>query len=565
MQDVIYEKLVFDFIRNNKALLSVYMIVIIFTWPAEAILLSRKYSDLVTVLRQKVNINKIFNFGDNIKEGNIFGVLSLILFIWIGLIIFYRIKYTLEQKIFPIYMSHIRHTLVNNILKSNSNDYKDIKTGEYIAIINELTHVFLGIVEKLTGKYLPLIVGVIFISIYYLIIHPYVGISFITLSIIRSLFNYHEGMNYAKSCAIRDKSYFDLNEHINDTFNNSLNIHLNNTLKYEEKKGKKMNDKYDLEQEEEMRVRKNIIWKSNIMSVICFLIIIVIAYYLYVKKKISLALLLTIAFIEIKLVGTFIEFDSLNLQFFQRFGTIIATQDFLYKILSDNDSKGKKCTTDKSSINIQNMSFRYNNKSPYIFQNMNLKVNSRERIGLIGRSGSGKSTLMKLLLGLHKITSGKIMIGDCNIEKIANEKLRDKVVYINQKTQLFNESILKNIKYGNDSLTEEEVSNYLKKHKLDIVYSGLEKGIHTNAGVNGSKLSLGMQKITIILRGIFKKGNIVILDEPLAGLDKKTKEKVILIINSIPRSKTVIVVTHDTEILSHLDKVYKLDELHKKM
>lgn len=70
-----------------------------------------------------------------------------------------------------------------------------------------------------------------------------------------------------------------------------------------------------------------------------------------------------------------------------------------------------------------------------------------------------------------------------------------------------------------------------------------------------------MQKVTMILRGIFKENDIIILDEPLTGLDDKTKAKIIKIIDSIPRTKTIIVVTHDDEILSHLDKVYKLHEL----
>jgi len=252
------------------------------------------------------------------------------------------------------------------------------------------------------------------------------------------------------------------------------------------------------------------------------------------------------------------------LQFFQRFGTVIATNDFLQEILSNSDEKAKTCNTTKAGINVKNMSFRYDDKSPYIFKDMNLHVKPGERVGLIGRSGSGKTTLMKVLLGLHKYTSGKITIGDCNINNMSNDKLRENVVYINQKTQLFNQSVLKNIQYGNDHLSEETILKYLKKHNLEVVFSGLGKGIYSSAGVNGSMLSLGMQKVTMILRGVFKKGNILIFDEPLAGLDKKTKEKVIQIINSISRSKTIIVVTHDNEILSYLDKVYKLEDLHKK-
>ena len=70
-----------------------------------------------------------------------------------------------------------------------------------------------------------------------------------------------------------------------------------------------------------------------------------------------------------------------------------------------------------------------------------------------------------------------------------------------------------------------------------------------------------MQKITILLRGIFKTGDIMIFDEPLTGLDAKTKNKVIQMIDNINSQKTVIVITHDDEILSRMDEVYNLKDL----
>lgn len=564
MNDIIFKKLITDFTLQNKSLVSLYIIVIIFTWPTEALLLSNQYSNLVTSLKTKSNFNNIFQFKKNIKEQNVFGIITLILIIWLGLIVFYRIKYSMEQKLFPLYMSYIRQQLVEGILQSNSNNFKDIKSGEYISIINELTHVFLGMTEKISNKFLPLFLGLIGISMYYLFVHPYMGISFLTFSIIRVLNTYYHGMNYARSCAVRDKSYFALNEHINDTFNNSMNIHLNNAMNYEKRKNKKISDKYDDEQEEEMRVRKEITWKSNTLTILFFLITILLAYYLYTKRKISMGVLLTIAFIEIKLVGTFVDFDSVSLSFFQKFGTIIATEKFLKEIFANVDETNKKCNMGSGSLSVKNMSFRYNDKSPPVFKDLNLNISSGERVGIIGRSGSGKTTLMKILLGLHVHNEGSISVGGCNIKKIKTDELRDNIAYINQKTQLFNESVVKNIQYGNKGLTESQIINFLEKYGLTSIYSGLKKGINSNAGVNGSLLSLGMQKVTIILRGIFKSSNIVIFDEPLAGLDENTRGKIIKVINDIPKTKTIIVVTHDPEILSHLDNVYKLDELHKR-
>ncbi len=565
MNNLIFNKLVTDFILSNKQFMIYYIIIITCTWPAEAVVLSRLYSNMITNLKKRINFNKIFDIVDNIKDNNLFGSLSLILITWLSLIIFYRLKYTMEQKLFPKYMSFIRETLFNNILESNSRDFKDIKSGEYIAIINELTHVFLNLLQMVSNKFLPIFIGLILINCYYFYLNFNIGITFFILSLIRIIHSFCKGINYSISCAERDKSYFKLNEHFNDTFNNSMNIHLNNAMNYEKKKGRKINERYDIDQEEEMKIRTSITWVSNIITILFFSIMILLSFFLYNKKIISLATLITIAFIEIKLIGQFIDFDSVSLGFFQKLGTIIATKKFLYNILKNDDNTKQKCNMKSGSININNMSFKYNKDSPYVFKNLNLNIKSGDKIGLLGRSGSGKTTLMKILLKLHEHTNGEILIGGCNINKINTAKLRDKITYINQKTLLFNNSVIKNIQYGNSNLSEEEIIKFLKKYKLYEIYNKLPDGINTKAGVNGSLLSLGMQKITMIVRGLFKNGDIFIFDEPLAGLDETTRKKIINVINDIDDNKTIIVVTHDPEILSHLNNVYKLDELHNNL
>lgn len=266
--------------------------------------------------------------------------------------------------------------------------------------------------------------------------------------------------------------------------------------------------------------------------------------------------------IEIKIIGRFIHFDETSLHFFSKIGTVITSKSFLDKILKNIKSTDKNCKIKNNSILINDLVYKYNAKSDPIFNKLNLNIPSGQRVALVGTSGSGKSTLMKLLVKLHKPTSGTIKIGNCNIEDINTEYLRDKITYVNQRTNLFNDTIINNIKYGNKSASDTEIQNFINEYKLDKIYSKLNNGIQTNAGVNGSKLSLGMQKITIILRGLFRNSDIVIFDEPLAGLDKETKEKVIDVINDIPKETTVLIVTHDPEILSHMDVVYPLKELH---
>ena len=191
---------------------------------------------------------------------------------------------------------------------------------------------------------------------------------------------------------------------------------------------------------------------------------------------------------------------------------------------------------------------------------MNLKIKGGASIGVMGRSGSGKTTLMKMLVGLYKPEDGVITIDGTDINTLNVDYLRENVNYVNQNTKLFEETVLYNMKYGND-ITEDNIIEKLKKYKLDSVFDDLPDGVNANAGLNGGNLSGGMQKITILMRGILKKGNIIILDEPLAGLDKNTISRVIEMILQETADKTLIVITHDQAILPHLDRVVDINSL----
>jgi ABC-type bacteriocin/lantibiotic exporter with double-glycine peptidase domain len=180
----------------------------------------------------------------------------------------------------------------------------------------------------------------------------------------------------------------------------------------------------------------------------------------------------------------------------------------------------------------------------------------------VGRAGSGKTTLMRILVGLHKPNSGSVIVGSQDISKISKKDLRDQVNYVNQRTAMFNGDVVFNMKYANNK-SEKEITALLEKYKLTSVFSKLEKGIHNDVGVNGGQLSGGMQKVTMLVRGICRSGNIVIFDEPLASLDEHTGEKVMNMILTECKNKTLIIITHDKKILPYMDRVININEHQK--
>lgn len=202
---------------------------------------------------------------------------------------------------------------------------------------------------------------------------------------------------------------------------------------------------------------------------------------------------------------------------------------------------------DNLDINIQKLYFMYPRGNNQIFNNFNFKIKANKINILLGPSGSGKSTLAKILLKLYPYNNGSISFGTYELRNINPMMLRDKIYYCNQKTILFNKSILYNIQYGNQA-SNALIEKYLKDYQLIDIFKQINYNLNYLCGINASNLSLGMQKIIIILRAICKKDkDIFIFDEPLSGLDKISRQKVVKLITQQLKGKTIFIITHDID------------------
>jgi len=187
-----------------------------------------------------------------------------------------------------------------------------------------------------------------------------------------------------------------------------------------------------------------------------------------------------------------------------------------------------------------------------ILDNFSLSVKKGERLTIFARSGSGKSTMMKLLLAFYKPQNGSILLDGQNINDISPSEIREKINYINQRTLLFQDTILGNMKYGNNK-TDQEIIDVLKKYNLLSVFSKTSdpNSLQTQVIRNGTNISMGMQKVIFIVRGLLKEGVVVnILDEPLTSIDPSTRQNILNFINDYARDNTLIIISHDKEVQS---------------
>ncbi len=210
-------------------------------------------------------------------------------------------------------------------------------------------------------------------------------------------------------------------------------------------------------------------------------------------------------------------------------------------------------------IEIKNLNYKYPNRSVTL-KNINLTIKKNDIIGIIGKTGSGKSTLVKILMGLIDPSEGQINIDGQEIKK-EKYKWQNTFAYVPQNFHILDNSILDNVIFGHqyNEINKNLLINALKFASLDNFVNELPEKINTQVGPNGKKLSGGQAQRLGIARAIYQNRDIMIFDESTNSLDHKTEKEILDKIYNLRGSKTVIIITHNKDLLVKCDKIYNIE------
>ena len=172
------------------------------------------------------------------------------------------------------------------------------------------------------------------------------------------------------------------------------------------------------------------------------------------------------------------------------------------------------------NIDIRGLKFRYDEDMPYIFNNLNLRINAGDYVALVGPSGCGKSTLVRLMLGFEQAESGSIFFDEHNLDDINKPSLRRYCISIClQDGQLVEGTIRDNILFGNGSYSDEDVWEAAKNAALDKDIEAMPRGLDTPISADGQGVSGGQRQRILIARALIRKPKIFFLDEATSALD----------------------------------------------
>ena len=235
----------------------------------------------------------------------------------------------------------------------------------------------------------------------------------------------------------------------------------------------------------------------------------------------------------------------------------------IVKELRNKKELYKKIFTKKiaiNSINLKNVSYKYIKDQQNILNNISFKIKKGQLIGIIGTSGSGKTTLVEIILGLINPSKGKRFIN--NKANIHNTNIfKNSLSYVSQDIFLFEGSLLENITFGNynKKLDENLLMKIFKCCELEALIKKNKEGINLRIKENGKNISGGEIQRIAIARALYRKPELMVLDEATSSLDIKTEKKIINNLKYFTNDKIVFMVAHRLTSLKHCDKLMLME------
>jgi ABC-type multidrug transport system fused ATPase/permease subunit len=544
-------QIVKDYINHNKSIFYTYVFLCCLMYIIKVIVMSNVYS-------------RLFN-----KNSDIETTIKYICITWITICVLYVIKLRIETQVTLSFLSKIKHDIFSFYIKNNEYNFDDNNVNTDVARILEVTRSIRGLFFWTVNSLIPIIILIITINIYFMVKYPQVGIINIIGNI--TLFYYVISISdqLIKTSNIRELQYLKLNDKIDDNFNNMMNIFLNDktdeTIRITDELDQEYNELYKLQSGELERfvsVLKLIIYTFSGASLITL--------YKYAKMDQFINILMIFTFY----IGLFENISEDIPYQITLIGSIKHTEKILSKNKKEERTYSKSLSSFKGNIEFKNITFTYpttesHKESKKVIENFTLSVKAGERVTIMSQSGSGKSTLIKILLGFYHPQEGVITLDDQDSKDFDPKEIRKKINYVNQRTLLMQDTILNNMKYGNTK-TDQEITKMLIDYDLLPVFINPKEFDPKNpleclqkvVLKNGINISMGMQKVIFIVRGLLKEGvDVYVLDEPLTSIDSGTRKKVLDLINTLTRGKTLIIISHDDEVSQIQDmKILYLDK-----
>ena len=209
----------------------------------------------------------------------------------------------------------------------------------------------------------------------------------------------------------------------------------------------------------------------------------------------------------------------------------------------------------RGEITLEHVDFKYGPQAPTVLDGVRLHIEPGKLIAIVGTNGSGKTTLMKVIQGLYRPTSGRVLLDGADINQFTRQELARWMGYVPQESFLFSGNIRDNLTKGFPTATDEQIVAAAKRSGLHEFVIDYPDGYATDIGESGRTLSGGLRQRISITRALLGDPPILMLDEPSSNLDREGEQELVATLMDLAQDHTVIVISHSPSLLSACDQV----------
>jgi ATP-binding cassette subfamily B protein len=450
---------------------------------------------------------------------------------------------------------------LQHAMKLPYQEFEDARSGETLSILQKVRIDTEKFVASFINILFPVLVGILFVAVYAFSIHPslpiiYFGGIFL-LTVISNLLS-------KKVKRIQKNIVTQTNALAGATTESLRNIELVKSLGLTQQEVSRLNKNtfkiLGLEITKVKRIRTISFIQGTFVNTLRQVILFMLLYLIF-HDKMDAGQLVTMQIFSFFVFGPLQEIGNIILSYREAQASLENFENLMKKIPEPRPANPIHLGP-VQTLEFEQVGFRHHTAVQSAINNISFKARIGETIAFVGPSGAGKTTLMKLLVGLYRPQTGKVLYNGIDENNIDFEDLRNQIGFVTQDTQLFSGTIKENLLFVNPAATDADLHDVLVKASCQNLLNRAENGLDTMIGEGGLKLSGGEKQRLSIARALLRKPHVLLFDEATSSLDSITEEAISETIREISMegNQITILIAHRLSTVMHADRIYVLEK-----